>query len=403
MKIIEGKILADFTTFRIGGKARYFCTIKKKEDIKIAFDFAREKKLPIFILGGGSNILVSDKGFDGLVIKIEIMGIKEIESSANQESRRHGHFSAEKFLPLAPVALTRPPQPLDLLRSTDSTDIFIRAGAGEDWDGFVDWTVKNGYGGLENLSFIPGTVGAAPVQNIGAYGTEVGDYIDSVEVFDTLDGSFKNLSKKECDFSYRNSLFKREKSRYIIVSVLFKLKKDAELDISYKDLKEYFEKGLGTRELGIRKLENASDSGVTTSNPYVLTPNPSVAEVREAIISIRKAKLPDVRYVGTAGSFFKNPIISKERHSELKERYPELPGFIEADGRIKIPLAWIIDKVCGLKGKKFGKAGIHDTQALVIVNHGDASFEDVEKVASEVQRLVKEKTGIEIEREVIMV
>jgi UDP-N-acetylmuramate dehydrogenase len=345
MKIIKGKPLADLTTFRIGGKARFFCEVGNKEELKEAVDFAKEKNAQVFVLGGGSNILVSDKGFDGSVIKINIKGIETASTKNVSVGARPDDF------------------------------IYIRAGAGENWDDFVAWTVARGYGGLENLSLISGTAGAAPVQNIGAYGVEVGDLIESVEVFDTKEGAFKNLSRNECHFAYRDSLFKHEKGRHIIVSVLFGLKKDSKPDFSYKDLQEYF-KG------------NAA---------------PSTAAVRDAVIAIRTAKLPDVKKVGTAGSFFKNPILSKEKFVELKGKYPELPSFPEADGRIKIPLAWIIDKACGLKGKRSGEAGIHDTQALVIVNYGAASFEEVEKVATEIEKQVKEKTGIDIEREVEMV
>jgi len=369
MKIIEGKNLADFTTFRIGGDARFFCAIENKNDLQEAVDFAKEKSLPIFILGGGSNILVSDKGFDGLVVKMDIKGIEEKESLSVTPAEA------------GVLELSQDSR----FRGNDNT-MFVRAGAGENWDDFVAWTVAKGYGGLENLSLIPGTVGAAPVQNIGAYGVEVGDLIESVEVFDIKENTFKKLSHKECHFSYRDSAFKHEKAmsadsqeRYVITSVLFKLKKNTEPDISYKDLVELFKN----------------------------KQNPSITEVRNAIISIRRSKLPDLSKVGTAGSFFKNPIISKEKYLELKEKYPELPSFTESakdgDGRVKVPLAWIIDKICGLKGKKFGKAGIHEEQALVIVNHGGATFEDVEKVAKEIEKSVKEKTGIDIKKEVIMV
>ena len=392
MKIIEGKPLADFTTFKIGGDARFFCSIKNKEDLKEAVDFAKEKSLPIFILGGGSNILVSDKGFDGLVVKVDIKGIEVVSteadtsfggrldepsgvesenaalahntsSAATQDERRLFRHERSDMRKSAPVVVGGADQ------------VLVRAGAGENWDDFVGWTVSNGYGGLENLSLIPGTVGAAPVQNIGAYGVEVGELVESVEVFDIKENTFKKLSHKECHFSYRDSVFKHEKGRYVIASVLFKLKKNTTPDISYKDLVELFKN----------------------------KQKPSIAEVRNAIISIRISKLPDLKKVGTAGSFFKNPIISKEKYLELKEKYPELLNFPEADGHVKVPLAWIIDKVCGLKGKKYGKAGIHETQALVIVNHGGATFEDVEKAAKEVEKSVKEKTGIDIEREVIMV
>jgi UDP-N-acetylmuramate dehydrogenase len=307
--------------------------------LKSAILFAQEKKLAIFVLGGGSNVLVSDKGFDGLVIKINIQGIEEVENG---------------------------------------NGVLVKVAAGGAWDDFVKWSVERGYGGLENLSLIPGSVGAAPVQNIGAYGVEVGNLIESTEVFDVKENIFKTLSRLECQFSYRDSLFKREKGRYTIVSVLFKLHKDSKPDISYKDLREYFEK-----------------------RPDVQ--NHSIIQVREAVIAIRTAKLPDVKKVGTAGSFFKNPILPKKKFDELKSKYPNLPNFAEPDGRVKIPLAWIIDKVCGLKGKKFGRAGIHDTQALVIINYGTADFADVEKVAREIEKSVQEKTGIEIEREVVMV
>jgi UDP-N-acetylmuramate dehydrogenase len=382
MKIVKGKSLASLTTFRIGGQAKFFCAIENKEDLQEAVDFAQEKSLPIFILGGGSNILVSDQGFDGLVVKIDIKGIEVVSTEADTSFGGLLDESVDSCLA----------EPSGRVRGMGNRGIawrknvyvkvyqndrfiLVRARAGENWDDFVGWTVSNGYGGLENLSLIPGTVGAAPVQNIGAYGVEVGDLIESVEVFDIKENTFKKLSHKECGFSYRDSIFKHEKGRYVITLVIFKLKKNAKSDISYKDLLELFKN----------------------------KQNPSIDEVRNAIISIRTSKLPDLRKVGTAGSFFKNPIISKEKYLELKEKYPELPNFPEADGRIKVPLAWIIDKVCGLKGKKFGKAGIHETQALVIVNHGGATYEEVEKVAREVETLVKEKTGIEIEREVIMV
>jgi UDP-N-acetylmuramate dehydrogenase len=378
MNILEGKPLADFTTFRIGGDARFFCSIENREDLPVAVDFAREKSLPIFILGGGSNILVSDKGFDGLVVKIDIKGIK-VESPESKVESQEGEASDTSFGELLdePSGRVLGMGNRGIVRRMNVSDAetYLRASAGENWDDFVAWIVGKGYGGLENLSLIPGTVGAAPVQNIGAYGVEVGNLIESVEVFDVKEGVFKTFSKEECGFSYRDSMFKHEKGRYVIISVLFKLKKDAEPDISYKDLVELFK------------------------NKH----NPSIYEVREAVIAIRTAKLPDLKKVGTAGSFFKNPIISKEKYSELKEKYPELPNFSEADSRVKVPLAWIIDKVCGLKGKRWGKAGIHETQALVIVNHGGATCEEVEKVAREVEKMVKEKTGIDIEREVIMV
>jgi UDP-N-acetylmuramate dehydrogenase len=415
MKIIKGKPLADFTTFRIGGNARFFCVVENKEDLKEAVGFAKEKSLPIFILGGGSNILVSDKGFDGLVVKMDIKGINVANTKPSDTSFEGAPQSIASGLSKFLARNLRTPRKIVSEGFEDTTQedfIFIRAGAGENWDDFVAWTVGKDYGGLENLSLIPGTVGAAPVQNIGAYGIEVGNLIENVEVFDVKENAFKNPSRKECGFSYRDSLFKREKGRYVITSVLFKLKKDAKPDISYKDLNEFFEKklqGYPSEALPGKEVHFPSGkwSKMKSQRHHTTISKPSTAEVREAVIVIRTLKLPDVRKVGTAGSFFKNPILSKEKYAELKKKYTELPSFPEStnggDGRVKIPLAWIIDKVCGLKGKRFGKAGIHETQALVIVNHGGATYEDVEKVALEVEKAVKKKTGIDIEREVIMV
>jgi UDP-N-acetylmuramate dehydrogenase len=339
MKIIQGKSLAELTTFRIGGNARFFCSVQNVADIAKAVAFAKEKSLPIFILGGGSNLLVSDSDFEGLVIKLDIKGINELPNGC------------------------------------------IQVGAGENWDEFVAWTVEHGFGGLENLSLIPGSVGAAPVQNIGAYGVEVGSFIESIEVFELPSGRIKTFSKHDCRFAYRDSIFKHKKGEYVILSVTFNLSKSAKPDISYKDLKEFFEK------------KNAGASKIL----------PDIKAVRDAVIAIRTAKLPDVKKVGTAGSFFKNPVISAGEFTCLKEKYPELPGYPEADGRVKIPIAWVIDKVCGLKGRRWGDAGIHDTQALVIVNYGHATSTEIENVTREVEKTVQEKIGIKIEREVVMV
>jgi UDP-N-acetylmuramate dehydrogenase len=403
MKIIKGKPLADFTTFRIGGKARFFCTISDIKGLKRAIDFAKKRSLLVFVLGGGSNILVSDKGFDGLVIKIEIKGIEELESKDKAKGRGLLGLGTGTLLNALFSTKTRfhSGKRLDQRDAMHAGQIFIRAGAGENWDDLVSWTVDKGYGGLENLSLIPGTVGAAPVQNIGAYGIEASDLIEEVEAFDIREGIFKSIAHGQCGFSYRDSVFKREKGRYVITSVLFKLDKKTEPNISYKDLKEYFS---NSQESGIGgKTEQRPQNPKSQIGSNDKSSKPSIVEVREAVVKIRTIKLPDLHKVGTAGSFFKNPIVSREKYAELKEKYPELPSFFESDGRIKIPIAWIIDNVCGLKGKRFGNAGIHEKQALVIVNHGGATFEDVEKAAKEVEKMVKEKTGIEIEREVVMV
>jgi len=338
MEILENVSLKDLTTFRVGGPARFFCRIAIPEDISEALKFADEKKVPVFILGGGSNIVVDDDGISGLVMKIEIKGLEFKDVPKGVE---------------------------------------VVAGAGEEWDGLVKATVEKGLYGLENLSLVPGSVGAAPVQNIGAYGVEAGEAIEWVEVFDMKKRVLKRLSKKECAFGYRDSIFKHTEGKgYVITRVAFLLSSHGRVDISYPDLAKYF-----------------SEKGTS----------PDLKEVRDAVIAIRTAKLPNVATVGTAGSFFKNPIIPSKTYLELKRRFPEMPSYPAGFSHVKVPLAWIIDRVCGLKGYRIGDAGVHDKQALVIVNHGGASARDVRTLAAFIAQNVKEKTGIEIESEVLYV
>ncbi len=331
MKIEKDKSLKEMTTFKIGGNAQFFCVIKSEDDIVKACKFAKENKLAVFILGGGSNILVSDKGFAGLVMKMEMKGIE---------------FDGER----------------------------VAVKAGEDWDNFVGETVKRGLHGLENLSLIPGTVGAAPVQNIGAYGSEVKDTIVSVRVFDMEKMEFRDFSNDECRFEYRNSFFKINPGQYIIISIIFDLKKTSQTNIDYKDIKEYF-----------------LIKGVS---------RPTLDEVREAVIHVRTNKLPDVRVLGTAGSFFKNPIISHAQANELKKRFPELPVYPFDDESVKVSLAWILDHVCGYKGVDRGSVGTYKNQALVLVNNGGATANEIKSFAHELARAVQEKTGIEVGAEI---
>jgi UDP-N-acetylmuramate dehydrogenase len=335
MRILENVSLSTYTTFRIGGPARYFVVVKSTNDIVEALKYAQDSSLKIFVLGGGSNILVSDSGFDGLVIKNEIEGI-------------------------------------EVLREDEDT-ITVRVGAGNDWDQFVSSMVDKGYGGIENLSLIPGTVGASPVQNIGAYGTEVKDSIISVETIDIDSMEAKTFSNKGCEFSYRDSFFKRN-GGYIITHVVFNLSKKPSVNISYKDLTAFF---------GDRK----SDTPV------------GIKEVRDAVIEIRKSKLPDVSVYGTAGSFFKNPVIDEKQYKVLKKKYPGLPSFPYGKDQVKVPLAWILDHVCGFKGVKRGNVGIYKNQALVIINTG-GNANDVISLAKDMISSVKEHTGIDIEPEV---
>lgn len=328
--------LKDYTTFKIGGNALYFTVARTVGDIKKAVIFARDKKLPFFVLGGGSNIVVSDNGIQGVVIKNEIKGIEYTDANNVME---------------------------------------VQVGAGENWDVFVEETVKKELYGLENLSAIPGTVGAAPVQNIGAYGTEVKSSIKEVIAFNTETGELENFTNAECGFGYRDSIFKKlEGKKYIIISVVFLLDKKGHVDISYRDVKNFFESKQIT--------------------------NPTLKEVRNAIIEIRSRKLPDLRKYGTAGSFFKNPIITNTHYELLKKEYPLLPSYSVDEAHVKIPLAWILDNVCGFKGYKKENVGVYENQALVLVNFGNARAEEIKKLSQEIIFLVKEKTNIEVETEV---
>lgn len=331
MTIEKEKNLKEFTTFRIGGNAQFFCAVESEADLLEAITFAKSQDLPIFILGGGSNILISDAGFRGLVIKMEMKGIE---------------FTEEK----------------------------VTVKAGENWDEFVNRCVDADLYGLENLSLIPGTVGATPVQNIGAYGSEVKDTIESVRVFDIKENVFKDLLNKECDFGYRSSMFKKEVGRYVIVSVTFSLKKEGTVNIEYRDLKDYF---------------NGQ--------------NPTLGEVRDAVVTIRTRKLPDVRLVGTVGSFFKNNIVTQAEADALVQKYPGLPIYPFMDSKVKISVAWLLDKVCGYKGVSKGDVGTYKNQALVLVNNGNATAEEIISFANEIKKTMLEKTGIMIEEEVQMI
>lgn len=329
MTLKENIPLAQYTTFKIGGPARFFCAVKTEKGLVEAVNIAHRRRLRILVLGGGSNVLISDAGFPGVVIKNEIMGMS-------------------------------------------IKDSVMSAGAGEVWDEVVKKAIENGLYGIENLSAIPGTAGAAPVQNIGAYGTEVSDTIIAVRALDTETMKYVELSNKQCRFNYRDSVFKHKKGRYIITKVDLKLSKAGAVNIAYKDLKEYF-------------------SGKS---------EPSLREVRNAVMDIRRKKLPDWKLWGTAGSFFKNPIITKALYTKLREKYPELPGYQEVDGRVKVPLGWIFEHICKVKGHIAGNVGSYKNQALVIVTKPGATATEVVAHAMALIDMVRKMTGIKIEGEV---
>lgn len=338
MHIEKRVLLAPLTTFGIGGKARFFCHARTQEEVSEAVVFAQKSKVPIFILGGGSNVLISDEGFPGLVIKVEILGIEFIERGNKIE---------------------------------------VVAGAGESWDELVRLCVERALHGLENLSGIPGTVGAAPVQNIGAYGVELADFVKWVEVFDARKRCIRRLSRRQCRFGYRDSVFRQDACPLVITSVAFEVFKNGEPNLSYRDVGEYF------KEQKIKK--------------------PDIAEVREAILEIRGRKFPDLEVVGTAGSFFKNPIVSKAKYKSLKRIYPGLVGFSVGKSKMKLSLAWIIDHACKLKDLRIGDTGVAPRQTLVLCNFGNASAQEVLGLARQIADAVRKDTGIKIEPEVRIV
>ncbi len=354
MKITPSVLLSEHTSFRTGGPARFFVEAESVADIQEIVDRAKAEDLAFMILGEGSNVLISDEGFSGYVIVPKILGIEFSDFD------------------------------------TAETDVLVVAGAGVHWDDLVAETVSKNLSGLENLSWIPGSVGAAPVQNIGAYGAEISDCLEWVEVFDTKsvqkDDQIRMLTKEQVGFGYRDSFFKNSEGRHLIITrAAFRLQKRGIPNISYKDLANFFA------------------SEIQKGNV------PTVADVRLAVIAIRSEKLPDIKKFGTAGSFFKNPIISSEKYAELLQKFPGLPSYLvdatsddteNMGGYKKIPLAWVLDKVCGLNGYREGNVGLYKTQPLALVNFGGASSAEIKNFAEKISNIVKEKINIEIEWEV---
>ena len=339
MNIQENVDIKNYSTLKVGGVFRYFVTIKKKEDLPSLYAIAqsdvRYKSIPIFILGGGSNSIFSDGVLNVIATKIDIKGFEVIKEDAEYAE--------------------------------------IRAGAGEIWDELVGKTVEMSLSGLESLSAIPGVVGATPVQNVGAYGAEVKDSIIEVEVFDTFDKTIKYLSNNDCKFGYRDSIFKGEaKGRYIITSVVYRLSKLSPKIPKYPDTERYFK-----------------EKNIT---------NPNVKDVRDAIIFIRSNKLPNPKDIPNVGSFFKNPIISKDIADQILINYPNAKFFPIDERNTKIPAGWLIENA-GLKGKSFGKVAVYNKNALVLINTGGATKEDIIKTKNEIIKIVQDKFGIILEQE----
>lgn len=336
MHIKENISLSPLTTMKVGGPARFFCEATSLAEIEEGIAFAKEKHLPLFVLGGGSNLLVGDDGYPGLVMRINMK---------------------------------------DAVIKEEGDAVLITAGAGHSWDELVALAVVNDAWGIENLSAIPGTVGGAAVQNIGAYGSELKDAILNVEVYDPSTAHLTMLSSVECHFGYRDSIWKHEGKGLIILRVTFRLEKIAKPNILYKDLAAYF-----------------LDKGTTT---------PSLPEIRAAVVAIRAAKFPDLSKYGTAGSFFKNPIVSTHKAEEFLLRFPDSPHFPAGEGLVKLSAAWIIDRALHLRGVKLGQVGCWDAQALVLVNYGGAHAEEVMAFVQEIQKKSLDACGIALEPEVI--
>jgi UDP-N-acetylmuramate dehydrogenase len=339
LNIQENIPLAPLTTLRIGGRARYFVSAENESDIVQALEFASEKRQEVFVLGSGSNILVADSGFDGLVLQVAINGV-----------------AYDRF--------------------DDST--LVTAMAGEDWDMLVKSCVNSGLAGMECMSGIPGSVGGTPVQNVGAYGQEVAETIDTVRCLDRLTGQIVELSNPQCGFTYRTSIFNSsERGRYIVVRVSYRLTQGGQPKITYKDLIERF----GGDE-------------------------PTLHEVRKAVVEIRRSKSmvldPADPNCCSAGSFFKNPIVTESQLDDLRNRFPDVPSFVFGDG-YKVPAAWLIEHAGFYKGYRLGNAGISTNHTLAIVNAGGATAADVIALKNIIQTKVLEEFGIALHPEPVFV
>ena len=334
LQIQENVSLKNFNTFGVEANARYFVEISRKEELTELFLDPQWKITKTLVMGGGSNMLLIND-FEGLVIRINIRGIEH----------RLSH-----------------------------NDVFVEAGAGEVWNDLVNYCVIRGYAGLENLSLIPGSVGAAPIQNIGAYGVELQDVFHSCTAFELATGNFKTFTKADCRFDYRESAFKNElKQQYIITSVKFHLSLTPNFNLKY---------GAIEQELANRQISS-----------------PSIKDISQVVAHIRVSKLPDPSTIGNAGSFFKNPIIGPEQFAAIQAKFPDVVHYAASQGTVKLAAGWLIEQ-CGWKGKVVGRTGTWKNQALVLVNHGGATGDEVYQLSSEIIDSVYAKFGVTLQREV---
>lgn len=331
--IEENYSLRSLHTFGTDVIARFFAEATTPDDIRSVIRIFKDNPLPKLIMGGGSNLLFTSD-FPGIIYYPSIEGIE--------------------------------------IQKMDDNHVWIKAYAGENWDRFVAFCVEKNWGGAENLSLIPGNIGACPIQNIGAYGVEVKDIIESVETIDLSTGETRVFTHAECLFGYRNSIFKNEvKNQFMVLSVTFRLTKNPVVNDAYKDVQEE-----------LKHFESVS-----------------IATVRQAIINIRRRKLPDPTELGNAGSFFKNPVIPLSLFNKLKAESPELPSYPASEDLVKIPAAWLI-QTAGWKGVREGNTGTHATQPLVIVNYGGATGREIANFAIKIQQSVLDRFGVALEMEV---
>ena len=346
MVITENVPLAPLTTLNVGGPARFFVEANTIAEVTEAVAFSQSKKLPLFVLGGGSNVVISDAGWPGLVLRIGVTGI----------NHRHGH-----------------------------DEVVFEAGAGEDWDKFVGFVVAHNCAGIECLSGIPGSVGGTPVQNVGAYGQEVSQPIESVLALDLRDGQLHELCKEACGFSYRTSIFNTtERGRYVILQVNYVLHHGGDAYIAYADLKKYFA-GWGVK--------------------------PTLADVRDAVRKIRSGKgmllTPGDEDCRSAGSFFKNPILSPEQYEALKTRAAaknlQIPSYPALDSQMKVSAAWLVERSGFSRGYGHGPVGISRKHALAIVNRGNATASEILAFKDDIQQRVEDIWGVALEPEPVFV
>jgi len=325
--------LKPYNTFGIEARAEYFSAFSSIPELQQIL--AANTSLPLLVLGGGSNLLLT-KDVQGLVLKNELTGIEVI--------------------------------------AEDLATVVVRAGAGEIWHEFVLYCIDKGFGGAENLSLIPGSVGASPMQNIGAYGTEIKDIFESLEALEIATGEIHTFNKESCAFGYRESVFKRAlKGKYIITSVAFRLQKNPQVNTTY---------GAIDAELQAQGISN-----------------PGIRDVSNAVIAIRSSKLPDPKKIGNAGSFFKNPVVNQAIYDEILKQYPHAPAYPATPGSVKLPAGWLIE-TAGWKGKTIGNYGVHLNQALVLVNYGGATGKEIYELSSAILTDIYEKFGVQLEREV---